>query len=133
MREAKVVLEGNAKQEYEKLNKLVLEELEKGIEHSEHISLLHSINQKIELLKINPAAGQPICKKRIPLNYFGNIDNLYRLEIAFYWRLLYTMRGDKVFVVDFILEIVDHKRYNKFLATKRDDSGNQFNQHWKCH
>ncbi len=68
---------------------------------------------------MKPNAGQPISKKRIPLNYFGDIDNLYRLELAFYWRMLYTMRGDKLFVVDFVLEIVNHKRYDKIFGYKK--------------
>lgn len=114
-----MAIEGNAKLEYEKLNKIVSEETSKGIASSEHISLLRSINQKIELLKICPDAGQSIKKRQIPFKYFGDIDNLHRLELAFRWRMLYTISTDQIHIIDFILEIVNHKRYDKIFGYRK--------------
>lgn len=41
------------------------------------------------------------------------VTNLYRIEIAHFWRMLYTIRGDQIEVICFILDILDHKRYGK--------------------
>ena len=62
----KVVLSEEATKQYEELNRIVGEELRKGITNSIHQQLLKSIKQKSELLKINPQAGMHIPKKLIP-------------------------------------------------------------------
>jgi hypothetical protein len=45
----KVIMTGEAKEEFDDLNKVVGEEITKGITSSDHQTLLNSIKQKIEL------------------------------------------------------------------------------------
>ena len=81
------------------------------------MQLLRSIKQKSELIKANPFYGDNIEKKKIPRNY--NVKNLWRVELSRYWRMLYTIKGDQVEIICFVLEIVDHKRYNKLFGYKK--------------
>ncbi|MEK6817049.1 MAG: hypothetical protein AABY09_05520 [Nanoarchaeota archaeon] len=50
----KVNLTGNAKEEFERLNHLVGEELARNISNSDNQILFRSIQQKIDFLKDNP-------------------------------------------------------------------------------
>ena len=56
----KVVMTGEAKEEFNDLNKVVIEEIAHGITSSDHQTLLKSIKQKIELLRDNPEYGTHI-------------------------------------------------------------------------
>jgi hypothetical protein len=115
-RDVRVILKGNAKLAYEKLNEVIGEQLEKGKENSDEIKLINSIKKKVELLKANPAYGDNIPKKKIPKDW--DVDNLWRLELTNYWRMLYTIAGDRVEVICFVLEIIDHPTYDKILGYK---------------
>ena len=46
----KVIITGNAKEEFDELNKVVGEEIAKGITSSDHQTLLNSIKPKIDIL-----------------------------------------------------------------------------------
>ncbi len=74
-----------------------------------------------EILKENPQFGDPIAKKIIPksLRDIG-IQNLYRVELSNYWRLIYTIEGNKIEIFLFVLNIVDHKDYNKLFGYKKN-------------
>ena len=61
----KVIITGDAKEEFDDLNKAVGDEIKKGILSSDHQTLLNSIKQKIEILKDNPEYGVHIPKDRI--------------------------------------------------------------------
>ena len=62
---------------------------------------------------------QPISKKLIPTSLVKQgIQNLYRVELSNYWRMLYTIEGSKVEIFLFVLSIVDHKDYNKLFGYK---------------
>ena len=65
----KVVLAGKAKEEFDELNRVVGEEISKGVTRSDHQTLLNSVKQKIELLKVNPQYGIHIPKNRVPKEY----------------------------------------------------------------
>lgn len=82
----KVVITGDAKEEFEQLNKEVGEEISEGITSSEHQTLLDSIKQKIEFLKENPEYGIHIPKDKIPKEY--NIryeaNNLWKVNLSGY-------------------------------------------------
>jgi len=69
----KVIITGDAKEEFDDLNKVVGEEISKGITSSDHQTLLRSIKQKIDLLKSNPEYGVHIPKNRIPNVYVGDM------------------------------------------------------------
>jgi Txe/YoeB family toxin of Txe-Axe toxin-antitoxin module len=114
----RIILLGDAKKEYEKLNELAGMQLKEGKENSEEIQLLKSIKQKIELIKDNPFYGDNIEKNKIPKNY--EVNNLWRVELAGFWRMLYTIKGDKIEIICFVLNIVDHNNYNKIFGYKKN-------------
>ena len=82
-------------------------------------TLLNSFNRIKEILKENPQYGDPISKKLIPpkLKKLG-IQNLYRVELSNYWRMLYTLEGYTIEIFIFVLSIADHKDYNKLFGYK---------------
>jgi len=109
-KEIKIVLSEEANEEYDSLNEIVGEELKKGIESSFHQTLLRSINRARDLLKKNPFAGDQIQKKLIPEKYkkLYDVENLWRIELANRWRLIYTITGDKIEIINFVVDIFDH-------------------------
>ena len=58
--------------------------------------------------------GNNIPKKLIPKTY--DVPNLWRIELSNFWRMLYTIKGDRIEIICFILNIVDHKKYNKIFG-----------------
>jgi hypothetical protein len=81
------------------------------------ISLVNSIKRNIEILKNNPQFGEPMGKKRIPKKFKKmGINNLYRIELPNYWRMIYTIEGTRVEIFLFVLRIFDHKDYNKLFG-----------------
>ncbi|MGM5484339.1 MAG: type II toxin-antitoxin system RelE/ParE family toxin [Nanobdellota archaeon] len=83
-------------------------------------SILNSLKKKVDLIKSNPHHGDPISKKKIPKEYVDKygISNLFRIELSNRWRMLYTLTNDEseVEIISFILDIMDHKRYDKKLG-----------------
>ena len=79
--------------------------------------MLKSINKKVELLKYNQAYGQGIAKEQIPKGL--DVNNLFRIELTHYWRMIYTIRTNEVEIVSFILYIIDHKEYDKILGYRK--------------
>lgn len=80
--------------------------------------MLKAILRKIELIKNNPWYGQQVPKRLIPKEYIlkYKIANLYRVELPQFWRMLYTLTDTgEVEIIAFVLDIVDHKDYNKKL------------------
>lgn len=119
-KEVKVILSDEADQEYEELNQIVGDEKKKGIESSFHQTLLRSINRVKNLLKLNPFAGDQVPKKQIPKKYPDkyNADNVWRIELANRWRLIYTITGNQIEIINFIIDIFDHKKYDKVFGYK---------------
>jgi len=117
----KVSLSEEANKQYEELNQIVGGEIKKGIKNSIHQQLLKSIKQKSELLKINPQAGIHISKKLIPKIYVMkyDIDNLWKLNLSGFWRMIYTIRTTEIEITNFILDIIDHKNYDKIFGYKK--------------
>jgi mRNA-degrading endonuclease RelE of RelBE toxin-antitoxin system len=117
----KVLITGDAKEEFEKLNETVGEEISKGVTGSDHQTLFNSIKQKIELLKDNPQYGSHIEKRKIPKEYISKYDvnNLWKANLAGAWRMIYTIRGSEVEIISLILDILDHKAYEKKFGYKK--------------
>ncbi|MBT5023244.1 hypothetical protein HOK51_09045 [Candidatus Woesearchaeota archaeon] len=117
----KVIITGNAKDSFNKLNKSISEEISKGILNSDNQTILNSIKQKIEILKDNPEYGFHIPKDRIPKCYCNEYDvnNLWKVNLALAWRMIYTIRGSQVEIISLILDIFDHKKYNKKFGYKK--------------
>ncbi len=112
----RVILLDEADIEYKRLNVVVGQQRSEGKDSTEEMQLLRSIEQKIELIKANPFYGDNIEKKKIPKSY--NVQNLWRVELTGFWRLLYTIKGDQIEIVCFVLDIVDHERYDKIFGYK---------------
>ncbi len=110
-KEVRVLLKGQAKESYLELKKR---------DDKESTTLLNSIQRIIDILKENPQFGDPIAKRLIPIKFKQDgIQNLYRVELSNYWRLLYTLEGTKVEIFAFVLSIVDHKEYDKLFGYKK--------------
>ena len=83
--------------------------------------LLSSINSAIKNIRANPYYGDLIPRKNISkgvVNRYGT-DKILRVELVGYWRLLYTLIGDEVKIIAFILEYMDHKKYDKIFGFKK--------------
>ncbi len=111
----RVILLDEADSEYKNLNQIVGKQIKEGRENTEEMQLLKSINQKRDFIKANPFYGDNIKKSLIPNEYIlkYNAKNLWRVELTNYWRMLYTIKGDRIEIICFILDIMNHKDYNK--------------------
>jgi hypothetical protein len=116
-RPVRIILLDQAKEQFEDLNRIIGEQQAKGIKNSDEIQLLKSIKQKSELLKINPTYGDNIPKNLIPKTL--NVSNLFRVELTGYWRMLYTLDGNQIEIVAFILYLVDHPTYDKMFGYRK--------------
>jgi len=91
MKPVNVSFAGEAANEWKRLNKVVAEEREKGMQNSENQQILKSIKQKIEMIRINPQYGDSVSKKLMPKTL--PVDNLWVVDLTGYWRMLYTLKG----------------------------------------
>jgi hypothetical protein len=116
----KVIITGEAKEEFDALNKAVGEEIARGITKSDHQTLLNSIKQKIELLRLNPQYGIHVPKDRIPKDYVHGYDanNLWKVNLSGAWRMIYTVRGSEIEIISLILDILNHRDYEKKFGYK---------------
>ena len=120
-KEVKVVLSEEASEEYNELNRIVGEELQRGVTSSVHQSIFRSIERVKGWLKDNPFVGDQVKKGQIPDYYVEKygVTNLWRIELSDYWRLGYTIQSNEVEIIDFVLGIMDHKEYDKRFGYKR--------------
>ncbi len=109
-KDVRVLLKGQAKESFLELKKRKDKEAQ---------TLLRSIQRAREILKENPQFGDPIKKDLIPKKFKANVQNLYRVELSNFWRMLYTIKGTKVEIFLFVLSITDHKGYNKLFGYKK--------------
>jgi len=106
----RIFVRGQAKETYLKL---------KSKNNKSSQIILSSFNRIKRILKQNPQYGQPINKKLIPKHILNlGITNLYRVKLANFWRMLYTIEGNKIEILLFIINIVNHKEYNKLFKYK---------------
>lgn len=120
-KEVRVILSKDAAEQYAELNRIVGEELQRNITSSIHQSIFRSIERVKGWLKENPFVGDQVTKGKIPDCYIKKYDitNLWRIELSNYWRLVYTIQSNEVEVIDFVLDIIDHKEYDKKFGYKR--------------
>lgn len=119
-KEVKVILSEEATEEYNQLNRIVGDELQRGVTSSVHQSIFRSIERVKGWLKENPFVGDQVKKELIPNCYIQKygITNLWRIELSNYWRLIYTIQSNEIEIIDFVLEIIDHKQYDKKFGYK---------------
>ena len=110
-KEVRVQLKRQAREAYLELKKR---------DDKEAQTLLHSMHRMFDILKGNPQFGDPIRKQLIPRKFIdAGIQNLYRVELSNYWRMLYTHEGTKIEIFCFVLNIMDHKEYDKLFGYKK--------------
>ena len=72
------------------------------------------IDRAIEDLKVN-IVGENIPKRLIPKEYIKKygIDNLRKYNLPDAWRLLYTVVGKDIKILNIIIEWMTHKEYER--------------------
>jgi hypothetical protein len=85
-------------------------------------SLMRSIIQKKEFLGSNPQYGVHIEKRKIPKEYFElyDVNNLWKANLSNHYRMVYTLRGNEVEIIVFILDILNHKEYDKKFSYRKN-------------
>ena len=101
----------DAKKMFENLRETTIKQVISGKSSSFELQLLRAIHNKINLIKKNPFYGDNIPKKLIPVTYA--VQNLWRIELPGFWRMLYTIKGSQIEIVCFVKDILSHKDYNK--------------------
>lgn len=115
-----VKFDRRARIEYQELQKAVLEG-QKAKKKPTYEQLLCSINNALKNIKIDYKYGDLIPKKYITkaaIQRYGTAKIL-RVELVGYWRLLYTILGDEIKIIAFVLEYMDHDTYNKIFGYKK--------------
>ncbi|MCX6818348.1 MAG: type II toxin-antitoxin system RelE/ParE family toxin [Candidatus Aenigmarchaeota archaeon] len=108
----------NLSQEFAKEFSDLQRRIEKGDGEAEH--LLKLIEKGIAKLIENHESGQKIRKNLWPKYYVNKygINNLWKLRLDDYWRMIYTIIGEQVRIVAVILEVMNHKEYDKRFGYK---------------
>ena len=110
MKNVRVIFSPEAEEVYKFLN-------EQAAKSKIERTILNALNKKIEIIKANFHYGEPISKNLIPEEYkqkYG-ITNLFRVELPNFWRMLYALTEgeNKVEIIAFVLDVIDHEKYNK--------------------
>jgi len=86
--------------------------------------MLKAIGRKTKLIQIDKNYGKPIAKRLIPKEYLSkhNANNLFRVELPCFWRMLYTIRAEDntIEIIAFVIDILNHKDYNKKFDYKKE-------------
>ncbi len=120
MKEIIVEFDDEAYKEYKELQDAV-DEGRKSNTKPTYEQLLNSINNALRNIKADYRYGDLIPRKYITkdaINKYGT-DKIFRVELVGYWRLLYTLIGDEAKIIAFILEYMDHNKYNKIFGYKK--------------
>ena len=114
----KLILSVDATDEYNLIKNIVEDELRREVSSSIHQSIFRSIERVKIWLKENPFAGDQIRKGQIPKHYIQKygVNNLWRIELSNYWRLIYTIKSDELEIIVFVLDISDHKKYDELFG-----------------
>ncbi|MEE8400977.1 MAG: hypothetical protein V3R86_02335 [Candidatus Hydrothermarchaeaceae archaeon] len=116
MKRVRVILSPGAEEVYKHLNR-------EAPKSKTERTILNAINKKVELIKVNPHFGKPIAKNKIPQEYVKKygINNLFRVPLPNFWRMLYTLTDgeNEVEIIAFVLDVIDHKKYNKKFGYKK--------------
>lgn len=119
-KEIEIRFDLEAYKEYEELQKFVAQNRSSNKKPT-YSQLLSSINNAIRNIKADHRYGDLIPRKYISKNTVDRYgtDKMFRVELTGYWRLLYTLIGDEVKIIAFILEFMDHDKYNKIFGYRK--------------
>jgi len=116
IKDVEIVLSKEAEEVYDYL-------LEEAKHSKVEASILRAIRDKSNMIKLDVTYGNSIRKKEFPKKYVErySITNLYRVELPNFWRMFYTLSQgeEQVKVIAFVLDIIDHKKYNKIIKFKK--------------
>lgn len=77
----------------------------------------------IERLRWNYRAGAHISRKehQRAFDYYREkyglgIDNLWKMNVSGDWRMIYTIVGSEIDVISFVLDLIDHKKYDRIFG-----------------
>jgi len=104
MRSKVVFADEKLKKEFKKLKEL------------KETELFRQLIKAFKNLEENAFCGIQIPKRLIPKEYekrFGLITNLWKYNLPDAWRLIYTIKNDKINVLSIILDWMDHKEYER--------------------
>ncbi len=120
-KEVAVYFSDEANNEYKELQSRVSGQKEHGIGNSFDMQLLKAIDREKLNLKLNPQKGIHIKKRNITKQVVQryNTDKLWKLDLVGFWRMIYTITGDEVRIITFILEIMDHEKYDKIFGYRK--------------
>jgi Txe/YoeB family toxin of Txe-Axe toxin-antitoxin module len=92
-----------------------LKETFESLAESSEKNLAKFINRAIDDLKKDPYCGVHISRKLIPKKYIQdpNISNLWKYNLPNAWRLLYTIKQNRIEIISIILEWMTHKDYDR--------------------
>lgn len=79
-------------------------------------TLLAAVERVVSSLEQDPHFGQPIARR---LRSRFDTRNLFRVTLPRFWRLLYTLEHDEEGQLVIIVEILDHKLYDKRFGYKK--------------
>lgn len=84
------------------------------------VPLKKHLDDAMDLLKKNPSTGNRIKTKMWPVKYIKkyDINNLYRYSLGSGWRMIYTIIGQQDRLNCIILEVLDHRNYDKLFGYK---------------
>lgn len=87
--------------------------VEKGDSEAEYS--LKIISRGIAKLARDREAGKKIPKHLIPREYVKKygVNNLWKLNLDHSWRMIYTIVGDEVGLVSVVLDVLNHKTYDR--------------------
>ncbi len=119
-KEVIIQFDADAYKEYTELQEAVAQS-KPSCSNPTYGQLLSSINNAIKNMKANPFYGDLIPRKYLSKGVIGRYgtDKIFRVELVGYWRLLYTVVGDEAKIIAFILEYMDHEKYNKIFGYKK--------------
>jgi hypothetical protein len=115
-REIVVEFSEGSDKEFKKLEKRVADGATKF-----EAQLVACIEREKKNLKANPQHGNHITRVTIPQSAskrYGT-DRLWKIDLVGYWRLIYTLIGDETRLVVFVLEFMDHKKYDKVFGYRK--------------
>lgn len=121
LKKVEVKFDKEAYKEYEELKEKV-KDGKKPRGKPTYEQLLKSIDQAINILKLDPFYGNLIPRKYLSkkaIRRYGT-DKIFRIELVGYWRLLYTLIGDRATIIAFILEYMDHKKYDNLFGYRKN-------------
>ncbi|MCK4327721.1 MAG: hypothetical protein KAW41_04560 [Candidatus Diapherotrites archaeon] len=91
---------------------------EKG--NGEATYLLKIVDKGIAKVATKVTAGKKIPGNLWPKEYIKKygINNLWKLDLDNYWRMLYTIVGDQVELIGIVLDVMGHKKYDRKFGYK---------------